>query len=186
MKVIIFIMMLFLANCGKPKTVLICGDHVCVNKDEAEQYFEENLTIEVEIIKKKNKKKIDLVELNLENNQKGKKKVNIFAKDKTDKDLKTLSNKEKIKIKDKVKRKKIASKKIKEKITISNKSDKTVSKSKKKNIEKISDSLSKTNKRNDNIIDVCEILEKCNIKEISKYLLNEGKNKDFPDIRLRQ
>ena len=36
MKVIIFIMMLFLANCGKPKTVLICGDHVCVNKDEAE------------------------------------------------------------------------------------------------------------------------------------------------------
>ena len=32
-----------LSNCSKPKTVLICGDHVCINKAEAEQYFEENL-----------------------------------------------------------------------------------------------------------------------------------------------
>ena len=30
-------------GCGKPKIVLICGDHVCVNKSEAEQYFEKNL-----------------------------------------------------------------------------------------------------------------------------------------------
>ena len=33
---------LLLANCGKPKTVLICGDHICVNKAEAEEYFYEN------------------------------------------------------------------------------------------------------------------------------------------------
>ena len=55
-----------LANCSKPKTVLICGDHVCVNKAEAEQFFEENLSIEVKIIdKKKTKPEINLVELNL-------------------------------------------------------------------------------------------------------------------------
>ena len=40
-------------NCSKPKTVLICGDHVCINKAEANQYFEENLTIEVKIVDKK-------------------------------------------------------------------------------------------------------------------------------------
>ena len=61
----IFIMLFFflITNCTKPKTVLICGDHVCVNKTEAEQYFEENLSIEVKILNKKKKKNIDLVEL---------------------------------------------------------------------------------------------------------------------------
>ena len=29
---------LFLANCSKPKTVLICGDHICVNKAEADEH----------------------------------------------------------------------------------------------------------------------------------------------------
>ena len=37
--------MLFLNNCSKPKTVLICGDHICVNKAEAEQFFEKNLSL---------------------------------------------------------------------------------------------------------------------------------------------
>ena len=54
----IFIMLFFflITNCTKPKTVLICGDHVCVNKTEAEQYFEENLSIEVKILNKKKNK----------------------------------------------------------------------------------------------------------------------------------
>ena len=51
------ILIFFLSNCSKPKTVLICGDHVCVNKSEAEQYFKENLSIEVKIVDKKNKNK---------------------------------------------------------------------------------------------------------------------------------
>ena len=50
-------MIFFLTNCNKPKTVFICGDHICVNKTEAEQYFKENLSIEVKILSKKNKKK---------------------------------------------------------------------------------------------------------------------------------
>ena len=45
-----------ITNCTKPKTVLICGDHVCINKTEAEQYFEENLSIEVKILNKKKNK----------------------------------------------------------------------------------------------------------------------------------
>ena len=42
------------------------------------------------------------------------------------------------------------------------------------------------NKRAQNITDVCTILKKCSIDEISKYLLNQGKKKDFPDITTRQ
>ena len=67
MRKILLILSLFLIqNCSKPKTVLICGDHICVNKNEAEQYFEENLSIEVKILDKKKSKNDDLVQLNLE------------------------------------------------------------------------------------------------------------------------
>ena len=58
---------LFIYSCtSKPKTVLICGDHVCINKKEAEQYFEKNLSIEVKIINNKNQQETDLVNLNLQ------------------------------------------------------------------------------------------------------------------------
>ena len=41
----------------------------------------------------------------------------------------------------------------------------------------------KTNvNKNKDVFDVCSILDKCNIDEISKYLLDQGKKKDFPDI----
>ena len=56
MKSILIILMIFLVtNCSKPKTVLICGDHVCINKDEAEHFFSENHTLEVKILNKKEK-----------------------------------------------------------------------------------------------------------------------------------
>ena len=69
------IAILLLTHCSKPKTVLICGDHVCINKAEAEQYFQENLSIEVKVVDKKINNEIDLVELNLKENQNGKKKI---------------------------------------------------------------------------------------------------------------
>ena len=43
----------------------------------------------------------------------------------------------------------------------------------------------KTYKKVD-VVDVCTFIKKCNIEEISKYLLKEGKNKKFPDITKRQ
>ena len=42
------------------------------------------------------------------------------------------------------------------------------------------------NKDNKEIVDVCTILEKCNIEEISKFLLKQSKNKSFPDITVRK
>ena len=70
----------FLVNCSKPKTVLICGDHVCINKKEAKQFFEENLSLEVKIIDSKIKESVDLVELNLRENKKVKEEFKYLQK----------------------------------------------------------------------------------------------------------
>ena len=91
---LLLIIFLFLGGCNKPKVVLICGDHVCVNKTEAEQYFEENLTLEVKLINKDKTENKDLVELNLSQKSEDKKQVSIFSKKKTSQDLKILSNQE--------------------------------------------------------------------------------------------
>ena len=189
--VLLFIFLLSLSSCGKPKTVLICGDHICVNKSEAEQYFQENLSIEVKIIDKKKEKKLNLVELNLKENQKGKKEVKIFSKNKTAKKLKVLTKNEKSSIKKKIKKKKKREKivnkekSLAKKIKENKKSELTENIKKDKNINNIS--LKKeVNNDISNTVDVCSILEKCNINEISKYLIKNGIKKDYPDISLKQ
>ena len=84
MKKILFIIVIFLlVGCSKTKTVLICGDHICVNNKEAEQYFEDNLSLEVKIVDKKEKSKIDLVELNLKSNENNVRTVSITEKKNT-------------------------------------------------------------------------------------------------------
>ena len=190
--ILIFLILLLLSNCSKPKTVLICGDHVCVNKAEAEQYFEENLSIEVKIINQKNNEQIDLVELNLKNNKNKVKQIAISPKKDTSKNLKTLSNDEikKIKknIKDKKQKKEIDNKISRKKIKREeNNAISELLEKKDKNQEKNNSFVNKTiiNKKI-NTVDVCTILEKCNIDEISKYLIKEGKKRDFPDITRRQ
>jgi hypothetical protein len=190
--ILIFFILLLLSNCSKPKTVLICGDHVCVNKAEAEQYFEENLSIEVKIINQKNNEQIDLVELNLKNNKDKVKQIAISPKKDTSNNLKTLSNDEIKKIKKNIKDKK-QKKEIDNKIsrkTVKREENNVISKlieKKDKNQEKNNSFVNKTiiNKKI-NIVDVCTILEKCNIDEISKYLIKEVKKRDFPDITRRQ
>ena len=184
MKFFLLVISVFLlSNCGKPKTVLICGDHVCVNKIEAKQYFQENLSLEVKLVHKKIKNEIDLVELNLKENQNGEKKISIFSKNKTNKDLKTLSNEEitKIKknIKNKRKKRQIVRKTIENEKKMNNKEKKIIR-------EKNKILKNNVNKRRKDVVDVCLILEKCNIDEISKYLLKQGKKKGFPDITTTQ
>ena len=180
-KLLFFCLVLSMYGCNKPKTVLICGDHVCVNKAEAEQYFEENLTLEVKIIDKKRSKEDNLVEINLNSNSSGNKEVSIFNKKQTSKKLKELSNLE-------IKRKKAEIRK-KKKI----KDTKIAKKAKLKEVKKKKkpqDSVIKTNKvvnnTNKKITDICTILEKCSIDEISKYLVKQGKKRKFPDITTRE
>jgi len=188
MKHFLLILIIFLAqNCSKPKTVLICGDHVCINKSEANQYFEENLSLEVKIINKKDKKEIDLVELNLNNDTEFKKKISIKSKKTTNENIKILTNDEILKIKKEIKQKK------------KNKNSKDTKKFAKKNIEKNEQLFNKDNnsiirkkqsknasKRRKEVVDVCTVIEKCSIDEISKYLLKEGRKKGFPDITTRE
>ena len=189
MRILLILIFFFFSNCSKPKTVLICGDHVCVNKVEAKQFFEENLSIEVKIINQKADKKIDLIELNLSDNSSEKREVKVFQKNETNKKLKKLTKEEIEDIKKNIKKqnenKKIAKKMIKKNIdTNKNKVKKIQKKENKENRESF---FSKNNvdKRKKEVVDVCTIIKKCNIEEITKYLLNEGKNKQFPDITKR-
>ena len=180
MKNIILIFVLFLSvSCTKPKTVFICGDHICVNKTEAQQYFEENLILEVKVLKERDSKEPSLIELNLRESNQINKQVFVSKKERTNKKIKKLSDNEKKKIISNVKKKqdnkKIAQKKtIKENKKISKKNDK------KRVI------LKKSNKKKKEALDICKILKECTIDEISKYLIKDGKKRSFPDITIRQ
>ncbi len=173
-------LLMFLLGCSKPKTVLICGDHICVNKLEAQQYFEEHLSLEVKIIEKSRKKNIDLVELNLREGIDGNKEIGILSKERTTKNLKVLSSEEIKNIKNKVKTKK-ENKNIKRKITKNITKDIDEKKISKNRVNKEVVSKNKLD-----VYDVCLELENCNIDEISKYLIKMGKKKNFPDITKRQ
>ena len=168
-----------LQSCAKPKTVLICGDHICVNKNEAERYFEENLSLEVKIIENIKKESFDLVELNLKNNQ-DKREISVVKKEKTNKKIKVLSKKEIKLIKKNIKNKKTKKNIVKKKQIIQDGKLKVTQN--KKILNKSRNIVNKNNK----IIDVCTILDKCNIDEISKYLIKLGKKKNFPDITKRE
>mgnify|MGYP001201445182 CR=1 FL=1 len=179
MKIFLVIILLFFQGCAKNNTVMVCGDHICINKEEAKQYFEENLSIEVKIVDRKKNKQIDLVELNLKNNSTEKQKITINSKKNTNKEIKILSDKEIENIKAKIKKDKKIKKIAKKKVIIEDKPEKLIS----KKIEKKSE---KTYKKNIQVVDVCTILDKCSIEEISKYLLKQGKNKDFPKLTLQE
>ena len=184
---LLFFLLFLMIGCNKPKAVYICGDRKCINKAEAKQFFEENLSLEVRILDKKQKKEINLVQLNLEKNL-NKKKINIVKKNNVKKKLKVLSKKEIKEIKSNIKRKNkdsiIKKKKVKKniqtKIAKTNKTEINVKKE-----DKLKTNAIYSNKNNKQIVDVCTILKKCSIEEISEYLIKEGKDKDFPDITLR-
>ena len=161
-------------SCSKPKSVFICGDHICVNKAEAKQYFEENLTLEVKVIKKRDLNEISLIELNLKDPNVENKQVYIKQKLKTEKKIKKLTPKEKKNIISKIKEKKIDKKNVSKKNLKENK------KMSKKNL------ISKKANNTSDLKNICLILKECTIDEISKYLIKEGKKKSFPDITTRQ
>ena len=185
-KIFFFIIILTFYGCNKPKTVLICGDHVCVNKQEAKQYFEENLTLEVKIVDRKKSEEINLVELNLKSDPEGKKKISLSNKKQTNKKLKVLTNDEIKKKKAELKKRK----KIKDKETKSSKKTEVAKLKKKRDNKETQDNIIKpkknVNKTDKKITDICTILEKCSIDEISEYLVKQGKKKKFPDITTRE
>tara|TARA_A100001015_G_scaffold123635_1_gene137009 strand:- start:1285 stop:1770 length:486 start_codon:yes stop_codon:yes gene_type:complete len=161
-----------------------------VNKAEAEQYFEENLTIEVKIIDQKIESEIDLVELNLTDSKNGKREISLSLKDDTNVNLKTLSNQEIINIKENIKIKKkeniLAKKNFKKNKDIIKKQNSSKNIEERRTFKENKPIQKKVNKDIKNEVDICTILEKCSIDEISKYLLEQGRNKKYPDITKRQ
>ena len=116
----------------------------------------------------------------------GQRVVGIFSKKKKNKNLKTLSDKEVSQIKEEIKNKK-KNKKIAKKIIKIDENKKEKDKNLKTiNVKKAQVTNKNVNKNQNEVFDVCTILEKCSIDEISKYLLNKGRNEDFPDITMRQ
>ena len=44
----------------------------------------------------------------------------------------------------------------------------------------------KVNKNIYEVVDVCTIIKKCSIEEISKYLIDQGNERDYPDITIKE
>ena len=74
---ILLIFFIILVSCSslsgtKVKKVYICGDHECENKKEINEYFQNNISIEIYTLSRSLKKDrdFDLVELNISNEDK--------------------------------------------------------------------------------------------------------------------
>ena len=105
MKLFLFFF-LFLISCGsisseKSKRIYICGDHECKNNKEINEYFKNNISIEVYTItsSKKKEKDYDLIELNIPNEE----KINMVSIDTKKKEITESLKKREITSKIKVK-----------------------------------------------------------------------------------
>ena len=66
----LFFLFFFLTHCSsitgdKTQKIYICGDHECADKKEINNYFKNNISIEVYTLSDSTKKDYDLVELNM-------------------------------------------------------------------------------------------------------------------------
>ena len=158
-------------SCSKQQSALICGDHRCVNKAEAKKFFEDNLTIEVEIVSDNKQTIFDLVDLNISGDEQD---IKVF-KSKKNKVVKKLS-------KDEIKAVKKQLKESKKKSEKKNKTNNNKNNLKTKKKREISSSYN----LNNNSIDICLKLKKCDIDSIANYLIKISNEKDFPNISLRE
>lgn len=170
MKYFYFFLSLFILSCTKQNSVLICGDHKCINKSEANQYFEDNLTIEIQIVSKGKESRFDLVDLNIGEDEP---KIKVY-KSKNKKVIKQLS-------KDEIKAKK-AQLKNKKKIRYEVKKKEISEDANKKKTKKVIT----THKSNNTSIDICLKLDKCDIDSITDYLIKISNEKSFPNISIRE
>tara|TARA_A100001011_G_C14319123_1_gene849580 strand:- start:3989 stop:4534 length:546 start_codon:yes stop_codon:yes gene_type:complete len=176
MRKIYFLFIIFLFSCSNTgKRVYICGDHPCKDKKEIEEYFKDNISIEVYVIeseKKKNKNR-DLVELNIikdKDYDQNKDKEFDFLRNR--KDQKKLINKgEKP---EKLKLKVTNTEKKKDQITKKSDDGKIDIKSKDKTFS--------YKRKSTKIVHLCRKIDECDINLISKKIYDLGKEKSYPDI----
>lgn len=163
-----FIMLL---GCTSSNRVYICGDHECKNKKEIEDYFKNNISMEVYVVEsdKSKKKNQDLVQLNILKDKKVDKKKEelVFFKKRKQEITKTQKEQKPSKLKLKVEtEKKEKPKKAKNKMG-SAKSKTTFAYKKQKSTK---------------IVHMCKSIGECDIDIISKKVNDLGKGKSFPNI----
>ena len=207
MKYFCFLCLLFFASCTLTKNTYICGDHACVDKKEFNEYFAENLVIEIKSKKIKKDTSIDLVKLNntrLTNDTKINIKEAQYNKlSKKEKKLQLKAKKAQLKAEKKIKKneKKKRSKNEKALLKLTNKKNKinkvnnnnspiidTFSKESKKKQEVL---IGKKMPKDDEILqntrskkkaNLCDEMPDCDIDKIAELLIKKGKQKEFPDI----
>ena len=64
MKIVYSLIFLMLLSCSTVKKEYVCGDRLCVDKKEFNEFFSNTLTVEISPQDKKAKQNIDLVKLN--------------------------------------------------------------------------------------------------------------------------
>ena len=119
----LFFLIFFLTHCSsifgdKTQKIYICGDHECVDKKEINDYFKNNISIEVYTLSDSPKKNYDLVELNMTNESKNKIVSTEIKRKKFEESLKKRPKVEKVKVNKGEKITRTKSKTIKPKITL--------------------------------------------------------------------
>ena len=198
MKLLYLLSFFLFLSCISTKKEYVCGNRPCVDKKEFDEYFAENLTIEIVSDKNKKNQIIDLAKLNtntkdqknnninnskmLEREKKQIKKNKLrIERNRLLKERKIKKAEKKHKIKedkkalkilkiDKRKKKTINSKDI----NVANKKDISKNELNKKLETKLFDVKDKTN--------ICDQIKDCDINIIAETLIKKGKEKPFPNI----
>lgn len=209
MRLIYILSCLFLISCVGVKKEYVCGDRPCLDKKDFNEYFLQNLTVEIMPQKDKKIKNNNLIILNTksENIKKPNQKTS-----KSEEKLKKKVEKQKLKAEKirlleerKIKKAELKLKKKKNKritksykpvdaskksiIDKKNKKDhqtiNVVNKTtvKKSNIKEVKKSDIKINLvRSQNVKSICDSIKDCDIDKIAEILIKEGKEKPFPSI----
>tara|TARA_Y100000590_G_scaffold309387_1_gene349395 strand:- start:411 stop:980 length:570 start_codon:yes stop_codon:yes gene_type:complete len=79
MRLLIFLFILLtLNNCSSNKVSYWCGDHVCVNDKEKEEYFKKTMTVEIKDLRKDSSKdNTEIEKIILESQEKDKKRTKL-------------------------------------------------------------------------------------------------------------
>ena len=196
MKLIYLFLFIIILSCSSVKKEYVCGDHLCKDKKEFNEYFSKNLIIEIKSQEKKKKNKdINLVKLNTDsikeekNDNTNSKNEELLMKKNKEEQLKIEKNKllEERKIQEKEEKdKRDLSKiiKLKEKNEISNNREQ-INKipNEKKPIKKSNDNnISINSVKTENLKGVCDEIADCDIDKITELLIKKGQNKPFPNI----
>tara|TARA_B110000211_G_C14026217_1_gene529987 strand:+ start:442 stop:1050 length:609 start_codon:yes stop_codon:yes gene_type:complete len=199
MKFVYAFLLLLILSCNTVKKEYVCGDHLCIDKKEFNEYFSKNFIVEIQKKENKKNKNIDLVKLNTgspiveKNDNKNSKKIE---------KLRIKSEKEKLKA-GKIKlleERKIRESKEKNKLSeakIAKLKEKNETKNIRKQANKIANkrpeekkTLAKNNVNNTsvnsdkskNVKSICDKIQDCDIDKITELLIKKGKGKPFPNI----